>query len=90
MRYSPTAADSKRALAVKGTGEDFKQSMVEIYKSLAEHMPDSGMQIVMFTHQDVSVWADLALILWAAGLKVTAAWTVATETEASGLKKETM
>lgn len=80
-------ADSKRALAVKGTGEDFKQSMVEIYKNLAEHMPDSGMQIVMFTHQDVSVWADLALILWAAGLKVTAAWTIATETDASGLKK---
>ena len=80
-------ADSKRALAVKGTGEDFKQSMVEIYKNLAEHMPDSGMQIVMFTHQDVSVWADLALILWAAGLKVTVAWTIATETDASGLKK---
>jgi adenine-specific DNA methylase len=80
-------ADSKRALAVKGTGESFNQSMVEIYRNLAEHMPDDGMQIVMFTHQDVSVWADLALILWAAGLKVTAAWTVATETEASGLKK---
>lgn len=80
-------ADSKRALAVKGTGEDFKQSMVEIYKNLAEHMPDNGMQIVMFTHQDVGVWADLALILWAAGLRVTAAWTIATETDASGLKK---
>jgi adenine-specific DNA methylase len=80
-------ADSKRALAVKGTGESFNQSMVEIYRNLAEHMPDNGMQIVMFTHQDVSVWADLALILWAAGLKVTAAWTIATETEASGLKK---
>lgn len=80
-------ADSKRALAVKGKGEDFRQSMVEIYKNLAEHMPDNGMQIVMFAHQDVSVWADLALILWAAGLKVTAAWTVVTETDASGLKK---
>ena len=40
----------------------------------------------MFTHQDASVWADLALILWAAGLRVTAAWTVATETE-SALKE---
>lgn len=79
--------DSKRALAVKGTGEDFKENMVKIYKNLADHMPDNGMQIVMFTHQDVSVWADLALILWAAGLKVTAAWTIATETDASGLKK---
>lgn len=80
-------ADSKRALAVKGTGESFNQSMVEIYRNLAEHMPDNGMQIVMFTHQDVGVWADLTLILWAAGLKVTAAWNIATETDASGLKQ---
>jgi putative DNA methylase len=40
----------------------------------------------MFTHQDASVWADLALILWASGLRVTAAWTVATETD-SALKE---
>lgn len=32
------------------------------------------------------MWADLALILWAAGLRVTAAWTIATET-GSALKK---
>ncbi|NLC67599.1 MAG: DNA methylase, partial [Clostridiaceae bacterium] len=79
--------DSKRALAVKGTGESFNQGMVEIYRNLAEHMPGNGMQVVMFTHQDVSVWADLALILWAAGLRVTAAWSIATETEASGIKQ---
>jgi putative DNA methylase len=40
----------------------------------------------MFTHQNASVWADLALILWAAGLRVAAAWTIATETD-SGLKE---
>ena len=34
----------------------------------------------MFTHQDVNVWADLAMILWASGLQVTAAWCIATET----------
>lgn len=79
--------DSKRALAVQGTGESFNRSMVEIYRNLAEHMPDNGMQIVMFTHQDVDVWADLTLILWAAGLRVTSAWTIATETDASGLKQ---
>jgi hypothetical protein len=44
------------------------------------------MQIVMFTHQDAAVWADLTLILWAAGLRVTAAWTIATETD-SALKQ---
>ncbi len=42
------------------------------------------MQIVMFTHPDAAVWADLALILWAAELRVTAAWTVATETPYGG------
>ncbi len=49
-------------------------------------MPDNGLLIVMFTHQDAGVWADLALILWAAGLRVTAAWTIGTETE-SALKE---
>jgi len=78
--------DTRKALAVQGSGEDFKRAMVEIYKNLTNHMPDNGIQMVQFTHQDSSVWADLAMILWAAGLKVTAAWTIATETT-SGLKK---
>ena len=55
--------------------------MVECYRRLAENMPDNGFQLVMFTHQDVEVWSDLALILWTAGLHVTAAWTIATETD---------
>jgi adenine-specific DNA methylase len=50
--------------------------MVDCYRNLAAHMPDDGAQIVMFTHQNTGVWADLALILWAAGLRVTAAWTL--------------
>jgi adenine-specific DNA methylase len=78
--------DSKRALAITGDEEDFRRDMVASYKNLADQMPDDGAQIVMFTHQDAGVWADLALILWAAGLRVTAAWTVATETD-SALKK---
>ena len=79
-------ADSKRALAVKGTGKAFNESMVEIYSNLAKNMPDNGMQVVMFTHQDVSVWAELTYILWGSGLRVTAAWNIATETESGGLK----
>lgn len=77
--------DSKRALAVKGAETNFRLAMVDCYRRLAESMPDNGLQIVMFTHQDAEVWADLALILWAAGLRVTAAWTIGTETKA-GLK----
>jgi putative DNA methylase len=80
-------ADSKRILAVKGTGEGFNNSMIEIYRNLAKHMPDNGIQVVMFTHQDVQVWAELAMILWSSGLRVVSAWNVATETESTGLKE---
>lgn len=78
--------DSRRALAVKGSGEDFRRGMVAAYKAMAEHMPDNGMQCVMFTHQNTAVWGDLIGIFWAAGLQVVAAWYIATETT-SELKK---
>lgn len=73
-------ADSKRALAVRGD-EHFSQTMIDIYANLTRHMTDDGVQVVMFTHSDPAVWAQLALIMWKAGLTVTAAWNVATETE---------
>jgi adenine-specific DNA methylase len=75
--------DSRRELAIQGESESFRRSMFEAYSAMAEHMPDNGFQIVMFTHQDVGVWADLAEILWAAGLQVTAGWCIATETESA-------
>ncbi len=78
--------DSKRALAVKGKGKSFNESMVEVYSNLVKNMPNNGAQVVMFTHQDVSVWADLTYILWSSGLCVTSAWNIATETESGGLK----
>lgn len=75
--------DSKKALAIQGKDLDFRKSTVDSYKYLAKNMPENGYQVVLFTHQDASVWADLALILWAAGLKVSAAWTIGTETDSS-------
>lgn len=78
--------DSRRALAVKGSGEDFRRGMVAAYTAMAAHMPDNGTQCVMFTHQDTAVWGDLIGIFWAAGLQVVAAWYIATETT-SELKK---
>lgn len=78
--------DSRRDLAIRGSGDDFRREMVRAYSAMTEHMPDSGIQIVMFTHQDGGVWADMANIFWGAGLKVTAAWYIATETT-SELKK---
>ena len=78
--------DARAELAVRGDGEDFRRSMVEIYQNLAKHMPDNGMQMVMFTHQNPGVWADLGMILWASGLKASAAWTISTESDAGGFK----
>ncbi|MEH2592993.1 anti-phage-associated DUF1156 domain-containing protein [Bradyrhizobium sp. AZCC 1721] len=78
--------DSRRNLAIKGKDEQFRRDMVAAYASMTRHMPDNGLQVVMFTHQDAGVWADLGAILWAAGLSVTAAWNVVTETE-SALKE---
>lgn len=75
--------DSRRVLAVKGEDHDFKLGMVSVYRQMCEHMPDNGIQIVMFTHQSGSIWADMANIVWASGLKVTAAWYVVTETDSA-------
>ena len=86
MLFPTVTADSRRALAIQGSDQGFRDGMIASYRNLTEHMPENGIQVVMFTHQDASVWADLALILWAAGLRVTSAWTIATETE-SALKE---
>ena len=75
--------DSRRSLAIKGEDEDFRRGMVAAYKKMTECMPDNGIQVIMFTHQSGSIWADMANIVWASGLRVTAAWYVVTETESS-------
>lgn len=72
--------DSRRAVAIKGSGDDFRRGMVDAYRAMAAHMPDNGMQCVMFTHQDTGVWSDMVSIFWAADLQVVAAWYIATET----------
>jgi putative DNA methylase len=78
--------DSRRPLAIKGDGEDFRHNMVAAYRAMSNHMPENGLQVVMFTHQSAAVWADMAQIFWGAGLQVMAAWYIATETT-SELKK---
>lgn len=78
--------DSRRALAIKGSGDDFRRGMADAYSAMTNHMPDNGMQCVMFTHQDTGVWSDMVGIFWAAGLQVVGAWYIATETT-SELKK---
>ncbi len=75
--------DSRRALAIQGEDEDFRRRMVAAYKRMAECMPENGIQVIMFTHQSGSIWADMANIVWASGLQVTAAWYVVTETDSA-------
>ena len=75
--------DSRRSLAIKGEEEEFRRGMVAAYKRMTEFMPDNGIQVIMFTHQSGSIWADMANIVWASGLQVTAAWYVVTETDSA-------
>ena len=75
--------DSRRDLAVKGEDHDFKLGMISAYKRMAEYMPDNGLQIIMFTHQSGNIWADMANIVWASGLRVSAAWYIVTETDSA-------
>ena len=75
--------DSRRSLAIQGQGEEFRRGMLAAYKCMTECMPDNGIQVIMFTHQSGSIWADMANIVWASGLKVTAAWYVVTETDSA-------
>lgn len=81
--FSEWIWDSRRELAIKGEDHDFRLSMVAAYKRMTECMPDNGLQILMFTHQDGSIWADMANIVWASGLRVTAAWYLVTETDSA-------
>lgn len=81
--FSEWVWDGRRALAIKGEDEDFRRTMVTAYQRMSERMDDHGVQVVMFTHQGVAIWADMANIVWASGLQVTAAWYVVTETESA-------
>ena len=75
--------DSRRPLAIKGEDEGFRQGMIAAYRKMAQKMPDNGIQVLMFTHQSGSIWGDMANIIWASGLQVTAAWYVVTESDSA-------
>ena len=73
--------DSLRPYAIQGRGEKFRADMAKALAAMAAAMPANGLHVCMFTHQDAQVWADLAEIVWSAGLQVSAAWYVSTEAE---------
>ncbi|MCA4920338.1 MAG: DUF1156 domain-containing protein [Roseomonas sp.] len=73
--------DSLRPYAIQGSGEKFRADMAKAMSAMAAAMPANGLHVCMFTHQDAQVWADMAEIVWSAGLQVSAAWYVSTEAE---------
>lgn len=81
--FSNWTWDSRRALAVKGEDEGFRSGMISAYRKMTLKMSDQGIQVLMFTHQSGAIWADMANIIWASGLQVTAAWYVVTETDSA-------
>ena len=81
--FSDWVWDSRRALAIQGEDENFRRGMVTAYKRMTARMAENGIQVIMFTHQSGTIWADMANIVWAAGLQVTAAWYVVTETNSA-------
>lgn len=83
VEFAQWTWDSRRSLAIKGEDEGFRRSMVATYRKMTQMMPDNGIQVLMFTHQSGAIWADMANIIWASGLQVTAAWYVVTETDSA-------
>ena len=81
--FSEWVWDSRRSLAIHGEDEQFRRGMVGSYNRMTECMAENGIQVIMFTHQSGSIWADMANIVWASGLQVTAAWYVVTETDSA-------
>ena len=81
--FSGWTWDSRRDEAVRGEDHDFKLAMVAAYKQMTACMPDNGLQVLMFTHQSGNLWADMANIVWASGLRVSAAWYIVTETDSA-------
>ena len=76
--------DSKRVLAIKGSDkETFKETFLPAMKNIVAHMPENGYFILMFTHQDSQVFADLTEILLESGIMSVNAWSIVTETEDS-------
>ena len=83
LEFSNWVWDSRRSLAIQGQDETFRRNMVAAYGGMTACMADNGLQVIMFTHNAGSIWADMANIVWASGLQVSAAWYVATETDSA-------
>lgn len=79
--------DSKRALAVRGKGKTFNESMIEVYSNLEKHTTENGIHVLMFAHSKQEVWDDLLKVIESSNLKLVKKIDISTETESGGLQK---
>jgi putative DNA methylase len=73
----------KRVAGVEaGSREDFVEKLGRAFKRMAELLKDDGLLITYYAHTDPSAWTALVEAGWKkAGLKVSAAYAIATESE---------
>lgn len=64
--------------------QSFAQVMVECYRNLASRTSDQGLHTLMFGHTGSGTWTELALIMRAAGLRVTASHALPSEISGRG------
>jgi putative DNA methylase len=65
-----------------GSEEDFVEKLGRAFKRMAELLKDDGLLITYYAHTDPSAWTALVEAGWKkAGLKVSVAYAIATESE---------
>jgi putative DNA methylase len=65
-----------------GSEEDFVEKLGRTFKRMAELLKDDGLLITYYAHTDPSAWTALVEAGWKrAGLRVSAAYAIATESE---------
>ena len=66
-----------------GSDTDFAEKLGRAFKKMAELLKDDGLIVTYYAHTDPSAWEALIDAGWKrAGLRVTAAYVIATESEA--------
>jgi len=73
----------KKAMGVEaGSDRDFQEKLARAFKRMAELLKDDGLIVTYYAHTDPSAWEALIEAGWRrAGLRVTAAYVIATESE---------
>jgi putative DNA methylase len=73
----------KKTVGVEaGSDRDFQEKLARAFKRMAELLRDDGLIVTYYAHTDPSAWEALIEAGWRrAGLRVTAAYVIATESE---------